>query len=91
MDCGPRPGRRAAVQLRVRPCPAIRIFLQTLLQYSDQADVWLVNARFGVLDTAGTGLYVVYNETQESHGLASLTGPMTRSFIVKYSRRLRVL
>ena len=68
-----------------------RIFLQTLLQYSDQADVWLVNARFGVLDTAGTGLYVVYNESQESHGLASLTGPMTRSFIVKYSRQLRVL
>jgi hypothetical protein len=68
-----------------------RIFLQTLLQYSDQADVWSVNTRFGWLDTAGTGLYVVYNEAQESHGLTSLTGPMSRSFIVKYSRQLRVL
>ncbi len=68
-----------------------RIFLQTLLQYSDQADVWSVNARLGVLDTAGTGLYVVYNEAQESHGLASLTGPLTRSLIVKYSRQLRIL
>ena len=68
-----------------------RIFLQTLLQYSDQADVWSVNARFGWLDTAGTGLYVVYNEAQESHGLTSLTGPMNRSFIVKYSRQLRLM
>ena len=68
-----------------------RIFIQTFLQYSDQADVWSVNARFGLLDTAGTGLYVVYNEAQESRRLMSLTGPMTRSFIVKYSRQLRVL
>ena len=68
-----------------------RIFLQSLVQYSDQADVWSVNARLGWLDTAGTGLYVVYNEAQESHGLTSLTGPITRSFIVKYSRQLRVL
>ena len=68
-----------------------RIFLQTLIQYSDQADVWSVNARAGWLDTAGTGLYVVYNEAQESHGLTRLSGPKTRSFIVKYSRQLRIL
>ncbi len=68
-----------------------RIFLQTLLQYSDQADVWSLNVRFGWLDTAGTGLYVVFNEAQESHGITSLTGPMSRAFIVKYSRQLRIL
>ncbi len=68
-----------------------RIFLQSLVQYSDQADTWSANVRFGVLDTAGTGLYVVYNEAQESHGLTDLVAPMTRSFIVKYSRQLRLL
>ena len=68
-----------------------RIFLQSFLQYSDQADVWSVNTRFGWLDTAGTGLYVVYNEAQESLGLRRLSGPMTRSLIIKYSRQLRVL
>ena len=79
------------LRLRVGYFFTPRIFLQSFLQYSDQADVWSVNARFGWLDTAGTGLYMVYNEAQESHGLTSLTGPMTRSFIVKYSRQLRVL
>ncbi len=67
-----------------------RVFLQSLIQYSDQADTWSANVRFGVLDTAGTGLYVVYNEAQESHGLRSLVTPMSRSFIVKYSRQLRL-
>ena len=78
------------LRLRVGYFFTPRIFLQSFLQYSDQADVWSVNARFGWLDTAGTGLYMVYNEAQESHGLTSLTGPVTRSFIVKYSRQLRV-
>ena len=68
-----------------------RVFLQSLIQYSDQADTWSANVRFGVLDTAGTGLYIVYNEAQESHGLTSLVTPMSRSFIVKYSRQLRLL
>ena len=67
-----------------------RVFLQSLIQYSDQADIWSANVRFGVLDTAGTGLYVVYNEAQESRGLTSLVTPQSRSFIVKYSRQLRL-
>ena len=79
------------LRLRVGYFFTPRMFLQSFLQYSDQADVWSVNARFGWLDTAGTGLYVVYNEAQESYGLTSLVGPITRSFIVKYSRQLRVL
>jgi len=68
-----------------------RVFLQSLIQYSDQDDTWSANLRFGVLDTAGTGLYIVYNEAQESHGLRSLVTPKSRSFIVKYSRQLRLL
>ena len=79
------------VGLRVGYFFTPRIFLQSFLQYSDQANVWLLNMRFGWLDTAGTGLYVVYNEAQESHGLRRLNGPMTRGLIIKYSRQLRIL
>ena len=79
------------VGLRVGYFFTPRIFLQSFLQYSDQANVWLLNTRFGWLDTAGTGLYVVYNEAQESHGLRRLNGPMTRGLIIKYSRQLRIL
>ena len=68
-----------------------RVFLQTLIQYSSQADIWSINTRFGLLDTAGTGLYLVYNESQETHGIASIYGPIMRSFVIKYSKFIRIL
>jgi len=67
-----------------------RIFLQTLVQYSAQADVWSVNARFAWLNTAGTGLYVVYNEAQEATSFSRLTQPLHRGLTVKYTRQVRV-
>lgn len=67
-----------------------RIFLQSLVQYSDQADVWSVNARFAWLNTAGTGLYVVYNEAQEATSFSRLTQPLHRGLTVKYTRQVRV-
>src|SRR3989441_1169954 len=45
-----------------------RIMVQTLVQYSNQARVWTANARLGWLSTAGTGLFVVFNEGQEADG-----------------------
>ncbi|MSR35610.1 MAG: hydrolase [Gemmatimonadetes bacterium] len=64
-----------------------QIYLQSLVQYSDQANNWSANLRFGWLSTAGTGLFVVYNQ---AHGVDSLSGPLNRSLIVKYSRRFTV-
>jgi hypothetical protein len=64
-----------------------RIFLQSLVQYSDQADTWSANVRFGWLSTAGTGLFVVYNDAQ---GIGDLDGPLNRSLIVKYTRQFTV-
>lgn len=39
-----------------------RIFLQGLAQYNDQAEIWSFNVRFGWLQSANTGLFVVFNQ-----------------------------
>jgi hypothetical protein len=60
---------------------------QSLIQYNDRAHNWSGNFRFGWLNTAGTGLFIVYNHTQALEGL----GPLSRSFIVKYNRQIDIL
>ena len=60
-----------------------RVFAQSLLQYNDSADLWSVNFRFGWLQDANTGLFLVYNETD---GLGDIPHTSAgRSFILKYS------
>jgi hypothetical protein len=61
-----------------------RIFLQSLVQYNAQLDDVSANVRFGWLNTAGTGLFLVFNEVRRT---ASPTGPMDRAFIVKFTRQ----
>ena len=63
------------------------VFVQTLLQYNDRTDRWSTNLRFHWLETAGTGLFVVYNNTESLNGL----GPVNRAFIVKYVRQFDIL
>jgi hypothetical protein len=65
-----------------------QIYLQSLVQYSDQSDNWSANLRFGWLSAAGTGLFVVYNQT---NGIDTLDGPLNKSFIIKFSRQFTVL
>jgi hypothetical protein len=65
-----------------------RIYLQSLIQYSDQIDRLSANARFGWLNTAGTGLFLVYNDIQ---GIDQLDGPLGRSLTLKYTRQFSVL
>ncbi len=66
-----------------------RIFAQGLLQYNDRADRWSTNLRFGWLQAANTGLFLVYNEVRDTDDFTN--GTLNRSFIVKYSRLLDVL
>jgi hypothetical protein len=66
-----------------------RMYLQALLQYNDRANVWSSNVRFGWLNQANTGLFVVYNDTQGLYD-STLLRP-DRSFTVKYSRLLDLL
>ncbi|MDA0329916.1 MAG: DUF5916 domain-containing protein [Gemmatimonadetes bacterium] len=62
-----------------------RIYVQSLLQYSDLADSWSSNIRFGWLDDAGSGLFVVFNQANGFDTLARDT-PLNRVVTVKYSK-----
>ncbi len=64
-----------------------RIFAQSLVQYNNQARVWAANARFGWLNTAGTGLFVVVNDGREADGFFRWVRPQARSIVVKYTRQ----
>ncbi|HEY6616474.1 MAG TPA: DUF5916 domain-containing protein [Vicinamibacterales bacterium] len=63
------------------------VFIQGLIQYNDRTNRWSSNLRFHVLETAGTGLFVVYNDTETLNGL----GPINRAFMVKYIRQFDLL
>ena len=78
---------RTLIATRVAYFFTPRIMLQTLVQYSNQARAWTANARFGWLSTAGTGLFVVFNEGQEADGFFQWNQPQARSLVVKYSRQ----
>ena len=64
-----------------------RMYVQGLLQYSDRVDQWSTNLRFGWLNTAGTGLFFVYNDVQ---GFDTFTGPQGRSVFIKYTHQINV-
>ena len=66
-----------------------RLYVQSLLQHNDSADLWSVNFRFGWLQDANTGLFLVYNET-EGIGDAVPLGA-GRNLILKYSYLFDVL
>jgi hypothetical protein len=63
------------------------VFVQSLVQYNDRTQRWSTNLRFHWLETAGTGFFVVYNNTESLEGL----GPVNRAFIVKYVRQFDLL
>ena len=63
--------------------------MQALVQYNSVIDNWSTNLRLGWLQTANTGLFVVYNENRdpEPGGI----GLRDRSFTVKYSHSFDLL
>ena len=66
-----------------------RVFVQTLLQHHDSDNVWSVNFRFGWLQDANTGLFIVYNEIEGiGHIVPNGAG---RSLILKYRYLFDVL
>jgi hypothetical protein len=60
-----------------------KILLQALVQYNELEDVIASNLRFSWLQSANSGLYLVYNEVDEN-GVGAL--PTGREIILKYSR-----
>jgi Domain of unknown function (DUF5916) len=65
-----------------------RIFALSLVQYSNQARAWTANARFGWLNTAGTGLFIVFNEGREADSFFGWVRPQARSLMIKYTRQI---
>ena len=61
------------------------LFLQSLIQYNNVSETWSTNLRFGWLQKANTGLFVVYNESRDDIGIEQ------RSFTIKYSYLFDVL
>ena len=68
-----------------------RTFLQALVQYNDRADLWSMNLRFGWLQAANTGLFIVYNDTRGLYDLVDRPQRTDRSLIIKFSRMFDVL
>lgn len=74
-----------------------RMFLQSLAQYNDSARLWSLNARFGWLQNANTGLFIVYNDAQLTDDIFEPGhGPRfgdrsDRSLTIKISRVFDVL
>jgi hypothetical protein len=65
-----------------------RVFVQSLVQYSDQARTWNANARFAWLGTAGTGLFIVLNDGEEATSYFDWQRTQSRSVVVKFARQL---
>ncbi len=61
------------------------IYLQGLIQYNSIQEIWLANLRFGWLQKANAGLFVVYNEVRGAQQINN------RSFTVKYSHLIDIL
>ena len=66
-----------------------RIYIQSLFQYNDNADIWSANLRFGWLQAANSGLFLVFNEVSETMDFWGM--PHQRSITFKYSRLFNVL
>jgi len=64
-----------------------RVFVQTLAQFNDQASAWTTNVRFAWLNTAATGLFVVFNDGEQADSFFSWQRPQARSLTVKFTRQ----
>ena len=60
-----------------------KIYIQSLLQYNNQSDQYSMNWRFIWQQSAATGLYVVYNQSQDYDGIPIANS--IKSFVIKYS------
>ena len=60
-----------------------KLYIQSLIQYNNQTDEWSMNWRLIWHKSAATGLYLVYNQTQDYDGIPM--NSKTQSFVVKYS------
>lgn len=66
-----------------------RTYVQLNAQYNDDTEDVGTNVRFGWLDTAGTGLFIVLNDTRHTGSFVRTgipAGPRQQQIVIKYSR-----
>ena len=75
-----------------------RVFVQSLMQFNQQTKILSGNFRFGWLQSANAGIFVVYNEGRERDGLNGTVRDDSafglvrdRSVVIKFSRLIDVL
>jgi hypothetical protein len=68
-----------------------RVFVQSLVQYNDRASTWSSNFRFGWLQQANTGVFIVYTDSHLLDESPLRPSNADRSFIVKISRMFDAL
>ena len=69
-------------QLKLSYFFAPKMSLQGFVQHSDRHELLSTNLRFSWLRSANSGLYVVYNETDDNF---NFPGRPRREFMIKYS------
>ncbi len=69
-------------QLRLSYSFTPKISLQAFVQHNDRDDLLATNVRFSWLQSANSGLFIVYNETDDDR---NAPGRPRREFILKYS------
>lgn len=66
-----------------------RLYLQALGQYNDQSELWSMNVRFGWLQQANTGLFIVYNSINRLDSLSMESEfpgePELKGLVIKYA------
>jgi hypothetical protein len=65
-----------------------RIFLQSLIQRNNVSNITSVNARFGWLQNANTGLFVVFNVVKDDDLIDEIDN---QTFTIKYTHRFDIL
>ena len=81
----------ALIALRLAYNFTPRMYLQSLVQYNEQAGSWSGNIRYGWLNTAGTGLFIVFNQSHAADRWYDVSGPLGRAVIVKFTRQFHVV
>ena len=76
-------------RLRISYSFTPRILIQALVQYNDEDNIWSSNFRFSWLQTANTGLFIVYNTIRELGDLR--TDLPDRRLIIKFNRLIDLL
>ena len=65
-----------------------KTFIQSYLQYNNITNLVSLNAKFGLIKSANTGLFIVFNSFKDNDYFDNLN---SKSFLIKYSYQLDIL